>query len=61
MSSEMALSDSFQKLWKDGQLRTRLTALVVHEARCINEWGVDDFRPLYRKLEILRTTRLHSN
>ena len=55
MSPEMALSDSFQKLWKDSQFRRRLIALVVDEAHCIEEWGVDDFRPLYRKLDTLQS------
>ncbi|KJA16002.1 hypothetical protein HYPSUDRAFT_119846, partial [Hypholoma sublateritium FD-334 SS-4] len=54
MSPEMALSDSFMKLWKDTRFRGRLTALVVDEAHCIEDWGSDDFRPLYRKLHILR-------
>ena len=55
MSPEMALSESFQKLWKDSKFRNRLIALVVDEAHCIEDWGVDDFRPLYRKLDTLRS------
>ena len=39
MSPEMALSPSFQKLWKDSCFRTRLTAIVVDEAHCIAEIG----------------------
>ena len=54
VSPEMALSDSFLKLWKDTRFRGRLTALIVDEAHCIEDWGSDDFRPLYRKLDILR-------
>ncbi|KAF8816642.1 P-loop containing nucleoside triphosphate hydrolase protein [Phlegmacium glaucopus] len=54
MSPEMALSESFYKLWKDSHFRKRLTAVVVDEAHCIDEWGDDDFRPLYRKLNTLR-------
>jgi len=54
MSPEMARSESFQKLWKESQLRNRLTAVVVDEAHCIDEWGDDDFRRLYRKLNTLR-------
>ena len=54
MSPEMALSESFQKLWKELQLRNQLTAVVVDKAHCIDEWGDDDFRPLYRKLNTLR-------
>jgi len=55
MSPEMALSESFQKLWKDSKFRSRLIALVIDEAHCIEDWGVDDFRPLYRKLDTLRS------
>lgn len=54
MSPEMVLSESFQKLWKDSRFRKRLTAVIVDEAHCIEDWGDDDFRPAYRKLEILR-------
>jgi len=54
MSPEMAQSPSFQKLWLDARFRTRLTALLVDEAHCIDEWGDDEFRPLYRKLSSLR-------
>jgi superfamily II DNA helicase RecQ len=54
MSPEMVLSDSFSKLWKDSQFRTRLTAVIVNEAHCIDEWGGEDFRPQYRLLECLR-------
>jgi superfamily II DNA helicase RecQ len=50
----MVLSESFSKLWKDSQFRTRLTAVIVDEAHCIDEWGGDDFRPEYRQLERLR-------
>jgi superfamily II DNA helicase RecQ len=54
MSPEMVLSESFSKLWKDSQFRTRLTAVIVDEAHCIDEWGGDDFRPEYRQLDRLR-------
>lgn len=54
MSPEMALSDSFGALWKDSRFRARLTAIVVDEAHCINDWGDDKFRPLYQKLSGLR-------
>ncbi|KAJ7572575.1 P-loop containing nucleoside triphosphate hydrolase protein, partial [Mycena floridula] len=54
MSPEMALGDSFSSLWKDPKFHTRLTAMVVDEAHCIDEWGTDKFRPLYRQLHTLR-------
>lgn len=53
-SPEMALSSSFAKLWTDIKFRGRVTAVIVDEAHCIEEWGDDDFRPQYRKLEELR-------
>jgi superfamily II DNA helicase RecQ len=43
MSPEMVLSNSFSKLWKDSQFRTRLTEVIVDEAHCIDEWGGEDF------------------
>ena len=54
ISPEMALSESFYKLWKGSNFRKRLTAVIVDEAHCIDEWGDDNFRPLYRKLNTLR-------
>jgi len=55
MSPEMVLSTSFQRLWKDSNFRGCLTALVIDEAHCIEEWGGIDFQPQYRQLDILRT------
>ncbi|KAJ7195377.1 P-loop containing nucleoside triphosphate hydrolase protein [Mycena pura] len=54
ISPEMACSDSFVRLWKDPKFRGRITALIVDEAHCIDEWG-DEFRPEYKKLEMLRS------
>ena len=54
MSPEMVLSESFLKLWKNSHFRTRLTAIVVDEAHCVDEWGGEDFRPEYCQLERLR-------
>ncbi|TFY63189.1 hypothetical protein EVJ58_g3389 [Rhodofomes roseus] len=54
ISPEMALSDSFTKLWKDGAFRERLQAVIIDEAHCVDEWGKDDFRKQYRQLNILR-------
>jgi superfamily II DNA helicase RecQ len=53
ISPEMALSNSFSKLWKDANFRKRLQAIVVDEAHCIDEWG-EEFRPQYRELSQLR-------
>lgn len=55
MSPEMALSHRFDELFRDGKFRHRIKAIVVDEAHCINEWGHDDFRPLYRQLDRLRS------
>ena len=54
ISPEMALSESFYKLWKDSHFRNCLTAIIVDEAHCIDEWGDDAFHPHYRKLNTLR-------
>ncbi|KAE9383949.1 P-loop containing nucleoside triphosphate hydrolase protein, partial [Gymnopus androsaceus JB14] len=55
LSPEMALSESFRnKLWKDSKFRSRLAAVFIDEAHCIDDWGEDDFRPLYRQLDSLR-------
>ena len=54
MSPEMALSETFHRLWKDSHFRKRLTAVIIDEAHCIDEWGNDEFCPLYRKLNTLR-------
>ncbi|KAJ7710311.1 P-loop containing nucleoside triphosphate hydrolase protein [Mycena metata] len=54
ISPEMACSDSFIRLWKDSKFRSRITAMIVDEAHCIHEWG-DEFRPEYKKLEMLRS------
>lgn len=53
LSPEMALSNSFTKLWKDSSFRSRLQAIIVDEAHCIDEWG-DEFRPQYQQLNTLR-------
>ncbi|KAF6762940.1 hypothetical protein DFP72DRAFT_1140150 [Ephemerocybe angulata] len=53
MSPEMALSPRFLKLWKEVKFRGHISALVIDEAHCIDNWG-DDFRTAYRKLSTLR-------
>ncbi|KAH9922989.1 P-loop containing nucleoside triphosphate hydrolase protein [Fomitopsis serialis] len=60
ISPEMALSDSFTKLWKDGKFRDRVQAVVIDEAHCVDEWGKDDFRKQYRQLKYLRHYTGHS-
>lgn len=50
----MALSNSFRNLWKEATFRKRVTAVIIDEAHCIDEWGGDDFRPQYRKIDELR-------
>ena len=52
VSPEMALSDSFTKLWKDVNFWKCLQAIVVNEAHCINEWG-EEFWPQYWQLSQL--------
>lgn len=37
ISPEMALSDSFGRLWMDSKFRRRVNALIVDEAHCIDE------------------------
>ncbi|KAJ3521709.1 hypothetical protein NMY22_g12202 [Coprinellus aureogranulatus] len=54
-SPEMALAPRFLKLWTDVNFRKRLTAVIVDEAHCIEDWGGDDFRPQYMELESLRS------
>jgi superfamily II DNA helicase RecQ len=54
ISPEMALSESFFKLWKDAKFRKRVQAVIIDEAHCIDEWG-EEFRPQYRELEMLRS------
>ena len=54
LSPEMAQSDGFAQLWHNSQFRRRLLAVVVDGAHCVEEWGTDDFRPLYNALSTLR-------
>ncbi|KAJ7586008.1 hypothetical protein C8J56DRAFT_787922, partial [Mycena floridula] len=49
----MALSDSFSKLWQDVRFRKQITAVVVDEAHCIDEWGDEEFHPEYHQLDAL--------
>jgi superfamily II DNA helicase RecQ len=54
VSPEMVLSISFRNLWKEASFRKRVNAVIIDEAHCIDEWGGDDFRPQYRKIDELR-------
>lgn len=50
----MALSEGFRALWKETSFCKRVTAVIIDEAHCIDEWGGDDFRPQYRRIDELR-------
>ncbi len=54
LSPEMSQSYGFAKLWHNSSFRKCLVALVVDEAHCIEEWGTNDFWPLYQSLSYLR-------
>jgi superfamily II DNA helicase RecQ len=54
ISPEMALSESFFKLWKDAKFQKHVQAVIIDEAHCINEWG-EEFHPQYWELEILQS------
>ena len=43
VSPEMALSQIFQNLWKEASFRKRVTAVIIDEAHCIDEWGGTSF------------------
>ncbi|KZT36482.1 P-loop containing nucleoside triphosphate hydrolase protein [Sistotremastrum suecicum HHB10207 ss-3] len=53
ISPEMALSPRFRSLCTNQQFRNKLSALIVDEAHCIEQWG-DEFRPAYKELDRLR-------
>jgi superfamily II DNA helicase RecQ len=53
VSPEMALGEGFVKIWKDSSFRSRVKAVIVDEAHCIEEWG-DGFREHYKNLAKLR-------
>jgi len=36
------------------KFRSRITAIVINEAYCVDEWGGEDFRPQFRQLSNLR-------
>ncbi|KAE9394230.1 hypothetical protein BT96DRAFT_1048540 [Gymnopus androsaceus JB14] len=49
----MALSPCFDALFKDGKFQYWLKVVIADEAHCIDEWGDDDFHPLYHQLNQL--------
>ncbi|KAI0061126.1 P-loop containing nucleoside triphosphate hydrolase protein [Artomyces pyxidatus] len=58
VSPEMALSDGFVNLWQSAAFRSRIQALIVDEAHCIEEWG-DGFREQYAEIGKLRNYAGH--
>jgi superfamily II DNA helicase RecQ len=54
MSPEMALSLSFQNLWKEASFWKHVTAVIINKAHCIDEWGGDKFWLHYRKIDELQ-------
>lgn len=54
VSPEMALAPSSANLWKEDAFRSRVLAVVVDEAHCVEEWGGEEFRPQYSQLDSLR-------
>lgn len=46
VSPEMALSHSFRNLWKEASFHKQVTAVIIDEAHCIEEWDGDEFQPL---------------
>lgn len=54
LSPEMSLCDGFTKIWRDSVFRSRLQAVIVDEAHCVEEWGDVSFRGEYRELKTLR-------
>jgi superfamily II DNA helicase RecQ len=54
VSPEMALSTSFRNLWKEVTFHKHVTAIIIDEAHCIDEWGGDNFRPQYQRIDKLR-------
>ncbi|THU95204.1 hypothetical protein K435DRAFT_859755 [Dendrothele bispora CBS 962.96] len=51
----LPLSDSLRThAWKNDRVCRRLGAVFVDERDCAEEWGEDEFRPMYHKLSLLR-------
>ncbi|KZT43582.1 P-loop containing nucleoside triphosphate hydrolase protein [Sistotremastrum suecicum HHB10207 ss-3] len=53
ISPEMALSNRFRALCTRPHFRNAMSALIIDEAHCIEQWG-DEFRKSYKELSRLR-------
>ena len=59
VSPKMTLSNSFQNLWKETTFCKCVTAIIIDEAHCINEWGWDNFWPQLMSCNCIWGKRCH--